>query len=77
MFDFGVSGMLRKSDLVMWDRQTQSWWQQFTGEALSGQLKGAQLDIVPSSIVSLNSFLDTYPRCKVLSTVTDGSARTM
>jgi len=77
MLDFGVSGMLRKSDLVMWDRQTQSWWQQFTGEALSGQLKGAQLDIVPSSIVSLNSFLDTYPRGKVLSTVTDGSARTM
>ncbi len=70
LLDFGVSGMLRKSDLVMWDRQTQTWWQQFTGEALVGQLTGAQLDIVPSSIVSLNSFLNTHPRGKVLSTVT-------
>ena len=31
---FGVSGMLRKSDMVMWDDITESWWQQFTGEAL-------------------------------------------
>ncbi len=30
LLDFGVSGMLRNSDLVMWDRQTESWWQQFT-----------------------------------------------
>lgn len=70
MLDFGVSGMLRKSDLVMWDRQTQSWWQQFTGEAVVGALTGAQLDIVPSSIVSLHSFLEAHPQGKVLSTVT-------
>ncbi|MGQ9851612.1 MAG: DUF3179 domain-containing (seleno)protein [Aggregatilineaceae bacterium] len=28
---FGVSGLLRNSDLIMWDDATQSWWQQFTG----------------------------------------------
>jgi hypothetical protein len=40
VFDFGVSGNLRNSDLVMWDRQTQSWWQQLTGEAIVGELAG-------------------------------------
>lgn len=33
--DFGVSGNLRNSDLVMYDRQTESWWQQFGGRALA------------------------------------------
>ena len=32
--DFGTSGKLRNSDLVIWDRQTESWWQQFLGEAI-------------------------------------------
>ena len=32
--NFGTSGKLRNSDLVMWDRQTESWWQQFLGEAI-------------------------------------------
>ena len=34
VFDFGTSGNLRNSDLVMWDWQTESWWQQLTGEAI-------------------------------------------
>lgn len=32
--DFRTSSKLRNSDLIMWDRQTESWWQQFTGEAI-------------------------------------------
>ena len=36
VLDFGTSGFLRKSDLIMWDRQTESWWQQITGEAIVG-----------------------------------------
>ncbi|MCI0635800.1 MAG: DUF3179 domain-containing protein, partial [Actinobacteria bacterium] len=32
VFDFGTTGKLRHSDLVMYDRQTESWWQQFGGE---------------------------------------------
>jgi len=43
VLDFGVSGMLRKSDMVMWDRQTQTWWQQIVGEAVVGKLAGATL----------------------------------
>jgi hypothetical protein len=40
---FGTTGNLRDSDLVMWDRQTQSWWQQFSGQAMVGTLTGTQL----------------------------------
>ena len=40
VYDFGVSGKLRNSDLIMWDRQTQSWWQQFTGEGTEGTTFG-------------------------------------
>ena len=36
LLDFGTTGKLRNSDLVMYDRQTESWWQQFTGEAIIG-----------------------------------------
>lgn len=70
LLDFGVSGMLRNSDLVMWDRQTESWWQQFTGEALVGSLSGAQLTIVPSKLISLREFFENYPEGYVLSTET-------
>ena len=68
LLDFGVSGMLRKSDMVMWDRQTESWWQQFTGEALVGDLNGASLEFIPSLLISLSDFSKNYPNGKVLST---------
>ena len=61
VYDFGVSGNLRNSDLIMWDRQTQSWWQQLTGEAIAGELAGAQLRFVPAQIVSWAAFAEEYP----------------
>ena len=70
LLDFGVSGMLRNSDLVMWDRQTESWWQQFTGTALVGELTGATLDLISSMLISLEEFFVSYPGGKVLSTET-------
>lgn len=70
LLDFGVSGMLRNSDLVMWDRQTESWWQQFMGEALVGELTGAQLEVIPSMVISLSEFFESYPQGLVLSTET-------
>ena len=66
VYDFGVSGNLRNSDLVMWDRQTQSWWQQLTGEGIAGELAGAQLRFVPAQIVSWAAFRDEYPDGLVL-----------
>ena len=67
VYDFGVSGNLRNSDLIMWDHQTQSWWQQLTGEAIVGQLTGERLDILPATIVAWQDFVDTYPEGQVLS----------
>ncbi len=58
---FGVSGLLRKSDLVMWDDATDSLWQQITGEGIVGTYAGTQLDIIPSGIVSFEQFGERYP----------------
>lgn len=66
LLDFGVSGMLRGSDLVMWDRQTESWWQQLTGEALVGEMLGAELEVMESAIISYDEFKALYPDGKVL-----------
>ena len=67
LLDFGVSGMLRNSDLVMWDRQTESWWQQFMGEALVGELTGAKLEMLAAQIISVGEFTRAYPDGEVLS----------
>lgn len=53
---FGTSGMLRRSDMVMYDRATQSWWQQFLGEAIVGEASGSKLERVPARIESLAKF---------------------
>ncbi|MCH8893443.1 MAG: DUF3179 domain-containing protein [Chloroflexi bacterium] len=67
VFDFGVSGNLRNSDLIMWDRQTQTWWQQLTGEAIIGELAGHRLEFVPASIISWADFKAANPDSLVLS----------
>ncbi|MBE2224203.1 MAG: DUF3179 domain-containing protein, partial [Anaerolineae bacterium] len=60
-FEFGVSGLLRNSDLIMYDRTTETLWQQFTGEAIIGDLVGEQLAFVPSGLVSFAEFREAYP----------------
>ena len=65
--DFGTSGKLRNSDLIMWDRQTESWWQQFTGEGIVGKLAGKKLTSLPSQVISWEDFKAANPEGKVLS----------
>lgn len=65
---FGVSGLLRNSDLIMWDDRSQSLWQQLTGEGIVGAHTGALLDIVPSQLVGYGAFKAQYPQGQVLST---------
>lgn len=65
--DFGTTGRLRRSDLVMYDRQSETWWQQITGRGLIGDYAGRTLVQVPSQIVSFQSFRDAYPAGQVLS----------
>ena len=67
LLDFGTTGKLRNSDLVMYDRQTESWWQQFTGEAIVGSYTGTRLKPVTSRIVAFSSFRQNFPHGQVLS----------
>ncbi len=67
VYEFGTSGWLRNSDLIMYDRTTESLWQQFTGEAIVGDLVGKRLTFLPSSIVSFDDFQQAFPKGTVLS----------
>lgn len=67
VLDFGVSGNLRNSDLIMYDRQTSSWWQQFTGEGLVGTYAGRQLTFLPSQVINFGEFTSRYPDSAILS----------
>jgi Protein of unknown function (DUF3179) len=66
ILDFGTTGKLRHSDLVMYDRQTESWWQQFTGEAIVGTMTGHRLRLVPSRLESFDRFRQRFPQGQVL-----------
>ena len=66
VLDFGTTGMLRNSDLVMYDRQTESWWQQFLGEAIVGELTGTVLKVLPSRLESWANFRQRAPQGQVL-----------
>ncbi|MBL6934457.1 MAG: DUF3179 domain-containing protein [Alphaproteobacteria bacterium] len=56
VLDFGTTGKLRRSDMVMYDRQSESWWQQFLGVAIVGELTGAELTMLPSRVESFDRF---------------------
>lgn len=66
VLDFGTTGKLRNSDLVMYDRQTESWWQQFTGEAIVGSYLGTELEILPSRLEGFAQFRERNPSAEVL-----------
>lgn len=66
VLDFGVSSLLHNSDLIMYDRQTESLWQQITGEAFAGKSRGAQLETLPLSMITWNDWRQQYPEASVL-----------
>lgn len=67
VLDFGTTGRLRYSDLVMYDRQTESWWQQATGEAIVGAYAGRRLCFIPAPVMRWRDFRTMYPAGRVLS----------
>lgn len=67
VYDFGTSGRLYNSALVMYDRQTGSWWSQVMGKAIVGALTGTQLEFLPAAIVSWGDFKASNPDGQVLS----------
>lgn len=66
VLDFGTSGSLYQSALVMYDRQTESLWTHFDGRAVVGELMGAELEIMPVVTVSWADALDRWPDALVL-----------
>lgn len=68
VWDFGTSGRLLRSNLVMYDRQTRSLWSQFTGTALWGDpdVVGTELERLPTQVLAWETFRDTFPDGTVL-----------
>jgi len=67
ILDFGTTGRLRFSNLIMYDRQTETWWQQATGDGVVGKYTGERLTFYPASIISWEDFKTEYPDGSVLS----------
>lgn len=65
--DFGTSGKLYKSDLVMYDRQSHSLWAQMEGRAIVGARAGVRLKLIPANTLSFEEWRVTHPTGKVLS----------
>jgi len=69
---FEVSGKLILNALVMYDRQTDSLWSQFLGQAVHGELDGTKLELLPSQLISLGAWKEAHPETLVLEQ--DGTA---
>lgn len=67
---FGVSGLLYNSDVLLYDRQTESLWSQIMAKSISGPLKGQTLEILNLSHTSWQDWKKRYPESLVLSTNT-------
>ncbi|MDA0703147.1 MAG: DUF3179 domain-containing protein [Proteobacteria bacterium] len=64
--EFGTTGRLRNSDLVMYDRLTETWWQQFTGEGILGARTGERLTMLPARLESFENFIARVPHGTVM-----------
>lgn len=68
--EFGTSGKLYNSNLVMYDRLTDSYWSQALGKAIKGELTGSELKIIPFDVISWNNWKNLHPNTLVLTTDT-------
>lgn len=67
LLTFGTSGKLYRSDLVMYDRQTESLWSQLEGRAIAGHLTGDVLARLPVQTVTWDQWREAHPDGQVLS----------
>jgi hypothetical protein len=64
---FGVSGLLYKSDLLLYDRETESLWSQLEGSAVTGSSRGTRLRVLRSELTTWKSWRSRHPATRVLS----------
>ncbi len=67
VLSFGVSGKLLNANLVMYDRQTETYWSQLNGTAIVGPLTPARLEMYPNTITTWGEWRATHPDTRVLS----------
>jgi hypothetical protein len=67
VMEFGTSGLLWNSALVMYDRQTETLWSHFTGQGIVGALTGVELEAFPVATVPWGLWRDAHPDGLVLS----------
>ena len=67
ILDFGVSGLLYQSDVLLYDRQTESLWSQVKGGAVTGPMTGTRFRTLPSTVTSWKKWRTKHPDTKVLS----------
>jgi hypothetical protein len=70
LYTFGVSGRLYKSNVLLYDHQTESLWSQLLEKAVSGDLVGQSLNLLPSIRLKWAAWQKLYPDSRVLSTET-------
>jgi hypothetical protein len=67
---FGVSGLLYRSDLLLYDRETESLWSQISAEAVTGPAEGGRLALLPSRMLPWKLWRERHPETTVLTTET-------
>lgn len=65
--DFGVSGILFNSDLVLYDRKSETLWDQIIAEGIVGPMTGAKLELVPVTMTRWSRWHEAHPDTLVLS----------
>ena len=70
IFTFGVSGRLYKSNVLIYDHQTESLWSQLKETAIAGPMVGRKLEKIPAERTTWQRWLEKHPQTKVLSTDT-------
>ena len=68
--EFGTSGKLYNSNLVMYDRLTDSYWSQALGLAITGELTGYELKRIPFDVISWRDWKTIHPDTQVMTTET-------
>ena len=66
VLEFGNTGRIRHFDMVMYDHNTESWWQQFLGEAIVGEMTGVSMEALPARLESLEKFVERAPDGQLL-----------
>ncbi len=69
LLTFGISGLLMHNDMVMYDHETESWWEQLMGAGIAGEYSGVEMKMLPALLISVKDYFDRYPDGKILSPV--------